>query len=467
MTAPTDPTTLDITDAAAELAAGHFDAVTLLEAYLARIAQFEAGLNCFITLLAEDAREQASAADGRRAASGAAGRLSPLDGIPIVLKDNIDLAGVPTTNGMAKFRTPDRDAAAAQRLRQAGAVILGKVNMHEGALGATTNNPHHGPTHNPWRRGYTPGGSSGGSAAAVAARLCAGALGTDTMGSVRLPAAYCGLAGLKPSHGLISTRGVVPLSYGLDAVGPLCRSSRDLSLMLAVLAGHDPECAESVQPGDALRSTGVDLKGLRFAVPLGAEATPCEDGIWENFEGHMANLERHGAVRLDIRLPEADPTRSRLAGLLISEAEAGHALEAEILSGSKDLSDSFRKMLDYGRGAPAHRLVAAQRHLAAVRLRIVRLFDQVDLCLLPTAPQAAFPFEQAPPPGQADFTQWANHGGCPALSLPCGLSPGGLPLGLQLMARPLADGQLLAMAAAIPPLLPSLPAPPIGRLPPG
>jgi aspartyl-tRNA(Asn)/glutamyl-tRNA(Gln) amidotransferase subunit A len=124
-------------------------------------------------------------------------------------------------------------------------------------------------------------------------------------------------------------------------------------------------------------------------------------------------------------------------------------------------------MLDYGRGAPAHRLVAAQRHLAAVRLRIVRLFDQVDLCLLPTAPQAAFPFEQAPPPGQADFTQWANHGGCPALSLPCGLSPGGLPLGLQLMARPLADGQLLAMAAAIAPLLPSLPAPPIGRLPPG
>ncbi len=452
----TDLTALDITDAAAGLAAGDFDAVTLLEAYLNRIGQHEDSLNCFITLLAGPAREQARAADQRRTGVG---RLSPLDGIPIALKDNIDLAGVPTTNGMAKFRTPERDAAAAQRLRQAGAVIIGKVNMHEGALGATTNNPHHGPTHNPWRKGYTPGGSSGGSAAAVAARFCAGALGTDTMGSVRLPAAYCGLYGLKPTHGLISTRGVVPLSYGLDHVGPLCRSGRDLALMLAVLVGHDPDCPESIPTQDALRSSPVDLKGLRFAVPLNADVTACEDGIWKDFEGHAANLERHGAVRVDCQLPKPDPTGSRLAGLLISEAEAGHALEAEILTNSNDLSVGFRKMLDYGRGAPAHRLVTAQRHLAAVGVQVRALFDKVDLCLLPTAPQAAFSFEQSPPPGQADFTQWANHGGCPALSLPCGLTPDGLPLGLQLMARPLADGQLLAMAEAIAPLLPRLPEP--------
>ena len=451
-----DPTELDITDAAAALADGGFSAEDLLGAYLARIGRYEDRLNCFITLLAEPAREQARAADIRRAKGE---RLSPLDGIPIALKDNIDLAGAPTTNGMAKFRMPDDDATAARRLRQAGAVIIGKANMHEGALGATTDNHHHGPSHNPWRPGHTPGGSSGGSAAAVAARLCAGALGTDTMGSVRLPAAYCGLAGLKPTYGLISTHGVVPLSYGLDHVGPICRSTRDLALLLAVLAGHDPDCTESIHPHRALRAPAVDLKGLRFAVPLNAGATRCEDGIWDDFEGHVASLRQQGAVQVDLRLANPDPTGTRLAGLLISEAEAGHALEAHLQSHPGDFSDDFRKMLDYGRKAPAHRLVAAQRHLKAMGHEVRKLFDQVDLLLLPTAGEAAFSFERPAPAGQADFTQWANHGGCPAVSLPCGLSPDGLPLGLQLIARPLADGYLLALAEAIAPLLPPLPAP--------
>ncbi|MFP6771165.1 MAG: amidase [Alphaproteobacteria bacterium] len=453
----TDLTLLDITDADAALAAGDFTAEALLDAYLGRIGQYEGDVNCFITLLADPAREQARAADQRR--SRGIGRLSALDGIPIALKDNIDLAGVPTTNGMARLWTPARDSEAARRLRAAGAVLMGKVNMHEGALGATTDNPHHGQTQNPWRRGYTPGGSSGGSAAAVAARFCAGALGTDTMGSVRLPAAYCGLAGLKPTYGLISTRGVVPLSYGLDHVGPLCRSHRDLGLLLAVLAGHDPDCAGSIHGQNALQGAPVDLRGLRFAVPLAAAATPCTDGIWEDFQVHVDALRQQGAVIVDAPLPSPDPTGTRLAGLLISEAEAGHALAEHFLASREDFSDGFAKMLNYGRNAPAHRLVAAQRQLAAVKVGMHKLFDRVELLLLPTTSQAAFPFEQAPPPGQADFTQWANHGGCPALSLPCGLSPGGMPLGLQLMARPLADGQLLAMAAAVAPLLPKLPRP--------
>ena len=443
-----DLTTLDITDAAAGLAAGDFSAGGLLDAYLARIDRYENGLNCFITLLIDQARVQARAADQRRA--NGHDRLSTLDGIPIALKDNMDLAGVPTTNGMAKLRTPARDAAAVERLRRGGAVIMGKLNMHEGALGATTDNPHHGRTHNPWRQGYTPGGSSGGSGAAVAARLCAGALGTDTMGSVRLPAAYCGIFGLKPTFGLISTRGVVPLSYGLDHVGPLCRSTRDLRLMLDVLIEHP------------IAAPPVALEGLRFAVPISPDATPCLDGIWENFAGHAANLERHGAVRVPVSsaaLAGADATGTRLAGLLISEAEAGHALESQLRDHPEDFSDHFAKMLNYGRNAPAHRLVAAQQTLAAVKLQINELFEQTDLLLLPTTSQAAFPFETAAPPGQADFTQWANHGGCPALSLPCGLSSDGMPLGLQLMARPQADGPLLAMAEAVAPLLPKLPFP--------
>jgi aspartyl-tRNA(Asn)/glutamyl-tRNA(Gln) amidotransferase subunit A len=448
-----DLTELDITDAAEALAADTFSAEDLLQAYLARIEQYEDGMNCFITLLAEPALAQARAADTRRAKGE---RLSPLDGIPIALKDNIDLAGVPTSNGMAKFRTPDRDAAVTENLRQAGAVLIGKVNMHEGALGATTNNPHHGAAQNPWRLGYTPGGSSGGSAAAVAARFCAGALGTDTMGSVRLPASYCGLAGLKATYGLISTRGVVPLSYGLDHVGPICRSSRDLSLMLAVLAGHDPESTESIHPHRALRAKGVTLEGLRFAVPLDLAAAACEPGIRENFEAQLAKLKQSGAVQIDLRFPTQDSTGTRRAGLLISEAEAGHALEAEFLANPDNFSEEFRKNLEYGRNAPAHRLVAAQRQLLAVGQEVRKLFDEVDLLLLPTAPQAAFAHADKVPVNQADFTQWANHAGCPALSLPCGLSPDGMPLGLQLMGQHRADGRLLAMAELIAPLLPEL-----------
>ena len=347
----TDLTKLDITDSAAGLVAGDFTAEGLLAAYLDRIDRFDGTLHAFITVLAEPAMVQARASDERRATGKT---LSPLDGIPIGLKDNIDLAGVPTTNGMAKFRDPDQDAEAAHRLREAGAVIIGKLNMHEGALGATTRNLHHGICENPWRIGYTPGGSSGGSASAVAARMCAGALGSDTMGSVRLPAAYCGLSGLKPTFGLISTRGVVPLSYGLDHVGPLCRSSRDLSLMLDVLAGYDPECPESAHPHRALRSDAVNLNGLRFAVPMNNDAVPCEPGIWENFESHVAMLVDQGAVPVDLTLPETDSTGTRRAGLLISEAEAGFALETELAAHPDDFSDDFRKMLEYGRAAPAH-----------------------------------------------------------------------------------------------------------------
>ena len=180
-----DPTALTIAEAAAALRAGSLSAKALFDAYLARIKRHDRALNCFITVLAAAARKAAMEADRRRAEGALR---SPLDGIPIGLKDNIDAAGAPTTNGMYWRRIPDEDAPVVARLRQAGAEIVGKLNMHEGAFGATTDNPHHGRTHNPWRHGYTPGGSSGGSAAAVAARLCAAALGTDTMGSVRLPA---------------------------------------------------------------------------------------------------------------------------------------------------------------------------------------------------------------------------------------------------------------------------------------
>ena len=229
---------------------GRIEPLGLTRLMLERIAAFNPALNLFVTLC-RDAALGDAAASGERAASGQ--RRGPLDGIPVALKDNIDLAGVPTSNGFGgpPWRVPARDAEVVRRLRAAGAVILGKLNMHEGALGATTDNPHFGASINPHCPGYTPGGSSGGSAAAVAAGLCVAALGTDTGGSVRIPAAYCGVVGLKPSHGLVSTGGVVPLSWRLDHVGPLTRTVADARLVFTALQAFDQECPES---GPARRS---------------------------------------------------------------------------------------------------------------------------------------------------------------------------------------------------------------------
>ena len=227
-----------------ELQLGRISAVEATQYYLARIDALDDRLNSFITVAAEQALAQAAIADTRRANGK---RLGPLDGIPIALKDNIDLVDMPTTAGVAARRQhkAPADAAVTANLRDAGVVFLGKTNMHEAALGATTDNPSFGRCHNPHRYNYTPGGSSGGSAAAVTAGLCAAALGTDTLGSVRIPASYCGNFGYKPSDGLVSKRGIVPLSWTLDQVGLLAPRAEDLWLMLMAMSGFDPACPDS------------------------------------------------------------------------------------------------------------------------------------------------------------------------------------------------------------------------------
>ena len=440
-----DPTTLTIVEAAAALRAGSLSAKALLDAYLARIERHDRTLNCFITVMAAAARKAASEADRHRA--GGALR-SPLDGIPIGLKDNIDAAGAPTTNGMDWRRTPDEDAHVVARLRQAGAVILGKLNMHEGAFGATTDNPHHGRTQNPWRHGYTPGGSSGGSAAAVAARLCAAALGTDTMGSVRMPAAYCGITGLIATKGLISTRGVVPLSFSLDRVGPLCRSVDDLGLMLEAMAGFDAASPESARPPDPpLDPLRGGLSGWKVGVLANFETIEKEPDIAVAFADALDLIEASGAGIQILDLAGFDPAAARRAGLLISEAEAAFAFKDEMSDDPGAFSAGFLKMLEYGRDAPAWRLVKAQRIVAECGNAFRRLFDAVDLVVTPTTPQTAFSFERAAPDNQAEFAAIANFSGCPALSLPCGLSSDGLPIGVHLIAPPFQETRLLAAAA--------------------
>jgi len=439
-----DLATLSIMDAAAGMAEGAFDAVDLLEAHLDRIERLEGRLNCFITLTAESARAEAEASAARARAKC---RHGPLDGVPIGLKDNLDLAGVPTTNGLgrAAASTPSEDAVVVANLKASGAVILGKLNLHEGALGATTDNPHHGRTENPWRPGFTPGGSSGGSAAAVAARLCAAALGTDTMGSVRLPAAYCGIVGFKPSAGLVCRQGLSLLCAALDEIGPLTRAVRDATLLLqAMVAG------ETALP--AKRT----LRGLKIGIVDDLAEGALEPDVDAAFQRALALLASEGAELQHLSLPEFEPTRGRRAGLLLSEAEGWARHAPGIEAAPEAYSPGFVTMLAYGRDAGSERLAKAEEMVRRIGTQFAELLWQVDAVVSPTAPQTSFAFGLPAPVNQADLTAPASFAGAPALSLPLDLSAGGLPIGLQVIAAPSADARLLAIAAAIEAVLPRL-----------
>jgi aspartyl-tRNA(Asn)/glutamyl-tRNA(Gln) amidotransferase subunit A len=439
----------DLTEAALALRSGEITAETLLDQHLQTIALQQPRLNCFVTLDEAGARAQAKASAARHLAGAP---LSMLDGIPIALKDNIDVAGLPTSNGTAELRPASNDATVTARLRAAGAVLLGKLNMHECALGATTDNPHHGPTHNPWRTGFTPGGSSGGSGAAIASGLVLAALGTDTLGSVRLPAAYCGIIGLKATMGMISTRGVVPLSQSLDHVGPLCRSVRDSWLLLALLAEEDLGQAGSVAapPGWSPETQARDsLQGLRIGILDQAWTADLTEDVAAGFAQAEQVLQDLGANLVPLSLPKFAPGTLQRPALLVIEAEGADALADPLRQTPDAFSDKLKSMLAYGRDAPAERLDEARSLLDEAGLAIRETFDQVDLIATPTAPQTAFAFTDPTPVNQANLTMLANISGCPAITLPSGIAPSGLPLAMQLMARPYDEAELLGAAQAL------------------
>ncbi|MCP5109670.1 MAG: amidase [bacterium] len=432
-------------------------ATELARQSLASIERLDGKLNAFLTVTRDRALGQARLMDEELARGDVR---SPLHGIPVAVKDVFCTKGVRTTCGSALFEdnVPSHDAAVVERLEDAGAVLIGKTSMHELAYGITSNNPHFGAVHNPWDADCVPGGSSGGSGAAVAAGMVFMAMGTDTGGSIRIPASFCGTVGLKPTTGRISRRGVMPLDFTLDHMGPLTRTVRDAAFSLRVLAGHDPlDDSSSREPVPQYLSGGeMSLKGLRAGLPENHffdRIDPEVKGAVQRMADLAANL---GAEVTPIRLPDIPSINT--IGRLILFAEAAAVLEPYMDQRDKFGADVLG-LLDQGRLLTATDYINAQRlrRLAMEEFRSV--WKRVDCLLTATTPIVA------PKIGQDEvrFTDETedvrlastrlvrpfNVLGLPAISMPCGFHSSGPPMGLQIVSRPFAEDLVLRVAAAL------------------
>ncbi len=395
--------------------AGRVSVAAAIDHYLDRIARFDPQLRAFTHVDAAGARSAALESAKR----WDAGTARPLEGVPIAAKANIDVAGLPVHGGIGALagRIASSDAEVIARLKAAGAVILGVLNMHEAALGATTDNAFYGVCQNPHKAGYTPGGSSGGSGAAVAAGLCAAALGTDTLGSVRIPAAYCGVAGLKPTNGLVSNEGLMLLVGRLDCIGPLARSVEDVGAILARMADLAP--ATPIQRIATLSSTrSVEQEpAVRAALALSIDLLK---GLDCTVTEHQVSIDHH---------------RVRRAGFFESAREAEAQFGAMAAADPDGVSPRFRSYLELGAKVDSNAAAQGRKAMDAAANEVQAVLAMADAVLLPTTPQAAFPHSQEAPVSQADFTALANLAGLPALSIPAGWTAEGLPVGVQLVGR--------------------------------
>ena len=420
--------------------------VELTQQALARIAEHDPALNAFQLVLAERALAAAREAEREIAAGSYRG---PLHGVPVAVKDLLAMAGMPTTAGSRILAAwaPDFDAAAVEQLRAAGAIITGKTRMSEFAYSPGSNNAHYGPTRNPWNLERDTGGSSSGSGAAVAAGLVFGALGSDTGGSIRIPASLCGIVGLKPTFGRISLHGAVTLSWSLDHLGPMTRSVADAALMLAALAGEDPRDPRTRPgPSPVPHDLGAGVQGLRIGVlgddGSGGPLAPTE--VLEAWRSGLAVLERNGAELIELNLPELQALRTLYRVILAQEATAYHQ---PFLREHLDQYGEFprqRLLASYAYGPNA--FVRAQQGRIAIRRRFDAIFDQVDLLSTPTMPSGAPPLGV---PAATTFTGPFNALGWPAITVPAGLTDDRLPLGLQLAGKPWDEATVLRAAHVV------------------
>ncbi|OON80677.1 amidase [Streptomyces tsukubensis] len=449
----THPYELTLSEAADAVADRSLSPVELTTSVLGRIGETDPATGAYVTVTAESAL-----ADAARAADDiAAGRhLGPLHGIPMALKDLIDTAGVPTTASslVRADHVPSQDAAVTARLRAAGAVLTGKTHTHEFAYGTTT--PQ---TRNPWDTGRTPGGSSGGSAAAVASGAATFALGTDTGGSIRIPAALTGIVGLKPTYGLVPRRGVASLSWSLDHVGPLTRTVRDAALVLDALAGYDPSDNASIDhPREEYgRLLGRDLKGLRVGVPVNYYFDRVQPDVENTVRAAIDALTGLGAVPVPVEIPMAEYVRAVHWGLMVPEATAYHQ---DSLRTSPELyTDDVRILLEAGEFVPATDYIRAQRARTLMRQSWQELFERVDVVAAPTVTSTAAPAhlpnllwadgsEEGVSDSYVRLSAPANLTGLPSLSVPVGFDGDGLPIGMQVIGGPLDEARLIQVGHA-------------------
>lgn len=414
--------------------------VTVTKMILERIERINPDLNAFITVSAEGALEAASRAEAELFAGQDRGLMH---GIPVALKDLVDTNGVLTTCGsrLRAQHVPTADAEIVRRLKESGAVVLGKTNLLEFAYGVV--HPDFGPTLNPWDTARTAGGSSGGSAAAVAAGLCCAAVGTDTGGSIRIPASYCGVVGFKPSYGLVELKGVFPLSWSLDHAGPIARSSRDAAALLEALTGRAFPVPSK-------------LNGLRFGTdPAYLERTEVQPAVLEAFRSACDVLRAAGAKIVEVRVPDLERANDALLDVLLPEASVIHG--DNLPHHRADYAPATLDQLERGFTVPATTYIKAQHFRQMLCSRFAEHFFALDALLMPTAPWVA-PAEDPSVTGdegvaEMHFTGPFNLLGLPALSVPCGLS-GGLPIGLQIVTAHRNDARTLGIGAAFEALCP-------------
>lgn len=452
---------MTITEAAQALRSGQVTSAELTEKCLQTIERLNPKLNAFITVTPEIARHQAAQADEELRSGRDRG---PMHGIPIAHKDLLCTLGVRTTSGSKIFEeyTPDFDATAVERLAEAGAVMLGKSGLHEHACGITCNNPHFGPIRNPWDSSRIPGGSSGGSAVAVASGMAIAATGSDTGGSIRVPAHYCGLAGFKPTFGLVSKYGALPLAFSLDHIGPITQTIRDSALMLDVLAGHDPKDPSSVQRRmqsfvPAEEDPATVLKSVRILLPRNYFFEKIDVDVKRTILLAAQNAESAGATFVMGAVPDVNQLNA-VANLTFSvEAAAVH--EPYLRKRRAAYGADVAATIDVGRAIPATAYVQAQRLRTRLQ-QVWRMFlDKADCILTPVCPIAAPPIGQntVDVASQLEDVRVAstrllrgiNALGFPTAVIRAGYTPAGLPVGIQLIGRPFGDAQLLRIANAL------------------
>lgn len=449
---------MTLLEAAAALRARKSSSGELTAASLASIRELNPKLNAIQTPMEESARIRARQADAELARGDDRG---PLHGIPIALKDLFATKGVRTTGGSKLFENwiPDYDDAVVEKLDRAGAVVVGKAGMHELAYGITSTNIHFGTVRNPANPECIPGGSSGGSAAAVASGMVFMAMGSDTGGSIRIPASYCGIAGLKPTFGRVSKYGVLPLGYSLDHMGPLARSVRDCAVVLESIAGYDPRDATSVRlPVPKLvPDPGCSIRGLRIGLPQNYYLEGLDADVETAVRAAFHRAESLGAMIVPLRVPDIEALNAVSRVILLAEASA--ALEPYLENRRDQIGPQVLALLDQGRLLPATDYINAQRLRRMMQREFDQLWKQADCLFTPTTPITAprIGATTVQLGGRTEdvrlastrFMRGINVLGLPALSLPCGKDRHGMPIGLQIVGRAFDEATILRAAAAL------------------